>query len=75
MDTNNFMDKGAPLDKGEAFDKDSRMYNSAVKELMYQPIQGPSGTYHVKNGVIHYGYDYIPITNFSVSAHAWNIFH
>ena len=56
-------------------DNDSQLYNRAVKELMYTPVQGPSGTYHVKNGMIHYGYDYVPIKNFATSAYAWEIFH
>ena len=56
-------------------DKDHQLYNAAVKELSTQPIQGPSGMYHVKNGLIHQGYEYIPVNNFSESTHAWNIFH
>ena len=56
-------------------DDDTRLYTMAVKDLIMQPVQGPSGMYHVKNGSVHYGYEYIPITDFSVSQHAWNIFH
>lgn len=52
------------------------MYNKAVMELTLSPIKGPNGgTYHVKNGVIHYGYDAVPVKNFSTSGHAWTIFH
>jgi hypothetical protein len=57
------------------WDKDQKMYNAALSSLKLGPIQGPSGMYHVKNGVIHYGYDCVPIANFAESAHAWNIFH
>lgn len=54
---------------------DIRLYTMAVNDLILSPIQGPSGTYHVKNGVIHYGYDVVPMNNFSTSGHAWTIFH
>lgn len=56
-------------------DKDLQMYNYAIKQLVDNPVQGHSGMYHVKNGIIHYGYDYVPIKNFSKSAHSWEIFH
>jgi hypothetical protein len=56
-------------------DDDIRMYTSAVRELSLSTVQGPSGTYHVKNGIVHYGYNAIPVQNFSTSPHAWNIFH
>jgi hypothetical protein len=55
--------------------EDVLMYTRALNELVISPVQGPSGTYHVKNGAIHVGYDHIPIKNFSTSSHAWNIFH
>lgn len=54
---------------------DMNMYTMAVRELSLSPVQGPGGTYHVKSGVIHYGYTVIPVQNFSTSGHAWNIFH
>ena len=54
---------------------DTRAYNYAVIELKKQPIQGPSGTYHVKNGIIHQGYSPIGLKGFSVSEDYWNIFH
>jgi hypothetical protein len=54
---------------------DTRLYMMAVKDLIMQPVQGPSGTYHVKNGIVFYGYEEVPFNGFSVSQHAWNIFH
>lgn len=69
------MDRVTALDKSTLLDEDVHMYSKAVKELSIQPVQGPSGMYHVKNGSVHYGYEYIPITDFSTSVHAWNIFH
>jgi hypothetical protein len=66
------MDRGTVVTH---LDKDSQLYIRAVKELMYNPVEGSSGTYHVKNGMIHYGYEYIPIKNFATSAYAWEIFH
>jgi hypothetical protein len=54
---------------------DTRAYNYAVSELKNQPIQGPNGTYHVKNGIIHQGYSPIGLKGFSVSSDYWNIFH
>lgn len=54
---------------------DLSAYNKAVEALKSEPIQGPNGTYHVKNGVIHYGYTVIGTTGFSTSEHYWNIFH
>jgi hypothetical protein len=54
---------------------DVKMYTVAVNNLILSPVQGPSGTYHVKNGVVHYGYDVVPVNHFSTSGHAWNIFH
>jgi hypothetical protein len=56
-------------------DEDTRMYTMAVKDLTSQPVQGPAGTYHVKNGKVFYGYEVVPFKGFSVSQHAWNIFH
>lgn len=56
-------------------DEDIRMYNLAVIELSFCPIQGPAGAYHVKNGVIHYGYHIVSTENFAKSDHCWNIFH
>lgn len=54
---------------------DMQDYTSAVKELTYQPVIGSSGTYHVKNGVIHCGYNPVPIQGFSTSQHFWEIMH
>lgn len=54
---------------------DTRAYTMAVNELKMNPVQGPHGTYHVKNGVIHYGYHIIGTNGFSTSEHYWNIFH
>ena len=56
-------------------DDDTRTYNYAVTELKIQPVQGPSGMYHVKNGIIHHGYSPVGLTGFSVSQDYWNIFH
>lgn len=54
---------------------DSDAYFYAVKYLVIQPVEGPDGTYHVKNGVIHHGYKPVGIDRFSVSEDYWNIFH
>jgi hypothetical protein len=54
---------------------DRRMYDDAVRSLVVSPVTGPSGTYHVKNGTVHMGYEAIPVKNFSTSPHAWFIFH
>lgn len=54
---------------------DIQMYNMAINELKQNIIQGPSGTYHVKNGMIYYGYAVVDVKGFSTSAHAWNILH
>lgn len=56
-------------------DNDSTAYNMAVKALIMEPMQGPCGMYHVKNGTIHHGYTAIFINGFSTSSHYWNIFH
>ena len=55
--------------------EDFEAYTKAINELKNGPIQGPRGTYHVKNGIIHYGYNVIGTEGFSVSEHYWNIFH
>lgn len=55
--------------------EDVRMYTMAVRELTMNPVEGPSGTYHVKNGTVYIGYEAIPLKNFSTSPHAWFIFH
>lgn len=54
---------------------DMLAYTKAVNELKMNPVQGPQGTYHVKNGVIYYGYNVIGTESFSVSQDYWNIFH
>lgn len=57
-------------------ENDILWYSRAVETLKNEPVEGPDGaTYHVKNGVIHYGYDVIGTTGFSLSQHCWNIFH
>lgn len=56
-------------------DDDSKAYYSAVESLVKQPVEGPSGMYHVKNGIIHCGYSPIGLNGFSVSDDYWNIFH
>jgi hypothetical protein len=55
--------------------KDIVAYTQALIELKSEPVQGPHGMYHVKNGVIHYGYNIIGTHGFSTSEHYWNIFH
>lgn len=55
--------------------KDVQAYNRAIEELKMNPIQGPEGTYHIKNGIIHYGYHIIGIEGFATSNHYCNIFH
>ena len=56
--------------------EDLREYTNAVKELMQQPVMSSSGaSYHVKNGIIHCGYNSIPIRGFSTSQHLWEIMH
>lgn len=54
---------------------DMQIYNMAVRELTLSPVNGPSGTYHVKNGQVYLGYELIPVFGFSHSSHAWNILH
>lgn len=54
---------------------DTQAYNYAVSELKIQPVQGSSGMYHVKNGIIHYGYSPVGLKGFSVSRDYWDIFH
>lgn len=54
---------------------DVMAYSNAVNELKNNPVQGPNGTYHVKNGIIHYGYNVIGTEGFATSQHYWNIFH
>ena len=56
-------------------EEDLQDYRRAVKELICHPVVGSSGTYHVKNGIIHYGYDTVPIRGFSNSQHFWEIMH
>ena len=56
-------------------DDDTIAYNRAIDELKFAPVQGPRGTYHVKNGVIHCGYNIVGTYGFSTSEHYWNIFH
>ena len=55
--------------------KDAKAYAQAVASLISQPVEGPSGMYHVKNGVIHHGYNPVGLVGFSVSSDYWNIFH
>ena len=50
-------------------------YKRAIDELKASPVQGPHGTYHVKNGVIHYGYNIVVTDGFADSEHYWNIMH
>ncbi len=52
-----------------------KAYSTAVDALKIEPIQGPSGMYHVKNGIIHHGYEPVIVKGFSTSEHYWNIFH
>ncbi len=54
---------------------DGTAYAKALAVLKLEPIQGPSGTYHVKNGVIHYGYEVVGTRGFATSEHYWHIFH
>lgn len=54
---------------------DMTAYSRAIEELKSSPVKGPGGTYHVKNGVIHYGYHVIGSEGFAVSEHYWNIMH
>lgn len=54
---------------------DIRVYMSAVDELKRNPVRGPGGTYHVKNGMIYCGYSVIGTDGFSTSEHYRNIFH
>lgn len=56
-------------------DADTKAYTQAVNELKNGPIQGSHGMYHVKNGVIHYGYNIIGTEGFSTSQYYWEIFH
>lgn len=56
-------------------EEDQQKYIRAINELRMNPVQGPSGTYHVKNGVIYYGYNIVGTEGFSKSEHYWNIFH
>jgi hypothetical protein len=56
-------------------ERDTVAYNQAVIELKLSPVKGPSGTYHVKNGVIHHGYSPVGLDGFSDSEDYWNIFH
>ncbi len=56
-------------------DSDMKAYTHAVESLIREPVQGPSGMYHVKNGIIHHGYSSVAIKGFSVSDDYWNIFH
>lgn len=56
-------------------EEDQRKYLQAVNELKMNPVQGPHGTYHVKNGVIYYGYNVVGTDGFSTSEHYWHIFH
>lgn len=72
MDKDSSLDNETPLDKGTHLDV--IQYNRAVIALKFQPIKGPSGMYHVKNGIVYEGYTAIPITGFSSSEHASNIF-
>ena len=56
-------------------EEDLQDYRRAVKELICHPVVGSSGTYHVKNGIIHYGYHVVGTEGFATSEHYWNIFH
>ncbi len=56
-------------------DRDHTMYSNALRSIIHEPIQGPSGTYHVKNGMLYMGYEIVPIKGFADSDHAWFIFH
>lgn len=55
--------------------EDVQAYNRAIEELKMNPVQGPHGMYHVKNGIIHYGYHIVGTEGFATSQHYWNIFH
>ena len=63
------------MDKFIKLDEDTQAYNYAVSELKIQPVQGSSGMYHVKNGIIHCGYSPVGLKGFSVSRDYWDIFH
>ncbi len=54
---------------------DASAYNKAVRALILEPVQGPNGTYHVKNGQILHGYTLVNVNGFATSEHYWNIFH
>ena len=54
---------------------DMAAYSRALIELKSEPVQGPHGMYHVKNGIIHYGYHVVGTEGFATSEHYWNIFH
>ena len=54
---------------------DVSAYTWAAEELKHNPVKGPHGTYHVKNGIIHYGYHVVGSQGFATSEHFWNIMH
>ena len=56
-------------------DPDTIAYNRAIEELKCSPVKGSDGTYHVKNGIIHYGYHVIGSQGFSTSKYYWEIMH
>jgi hypothetical protein len=55
--------------------KDIDKYNTAIAELIRNPVQSEDGTYHVKNGMIFCGYEFVPVQGFSESIHYWGIMH
>lgn len=55
--------------------EDIQAYTRAIEELKMNPVQGSHGTYHVKNGIIHYGYHIVGTEGFATSQHYWNILH
>ena len=54
---------------------DQLLYSKAVRELTKEPIQGPVGTYHVRNGYVFCEERLVPIRGFASSEHSWYILH
>ena len=54
---------------------DQKLYSMAVKELEKEPVQGPSGVYHTKNGYVFFENRLVPIRGFASSEHSWYILH
>lgn len=54
---------------------DQKLYSMAVKELEKEPVQGPTGVYHTKNGYVFLETRLVPIRGFASSEHSWYILH